>query len=826
MPLLPDLIELSGIASNTTYSTANGTILGVVDGASYDGDDDNTATAIRELNNTDSDGGILTIGGTQFKIFLVTPLSKSQPVTLISGSGTSLNLTGDDGTSQIAFIRAVPLSGIGRTRYFAAVDDSVGDFNVATLQTRGLEFKPGGGDVKINLSSNNNISTETGDVFSGTSGNDRMDGGGGNDSLSGGDGNDTLTGGAGDDTLRGGGGSDSLHGGVGNDLLDGGDGNDLLDGGDGNDTLNGGSLLGGAGDDLLDGGIGNDTVDGGAGQDTLYGGDGHDSLSGGAGADFLSGDGGNDTLIGGAGNDTLLGGAGDDRLDGGEDDDRLEGGDGNDTLIGWNGNDTLLGGDGQDSMHGGDGNDFLRGDAGDDTLFGGMGNDTLQGGLGNDLLDAGEGDDFAEGGDGNDTLIGWSGNDTLIGGDGNDSMSGGTGNDFLRGDAGNDTLSGGDGNDTLQGVSGDDYLEGGAGDDLLEGDGGDDWLHGGDGNDTLSGGDGNDTLAGGAGADVLTGGEGDDTFLHTPDGDVDTFTDFNVGNSGSIRDGDRTNNDFIDLSKYYDNLSELRADLADDCILNQSNKTDTKGRVVDYSNNDSLLVNGSGGIKLVGVAPEDLTGDNTGVPCFTRGTHIRTPAGEVELQDLSVGDTVTTLDEGPLPVAWIGHRSLTSADLLARPELRPILIPAGALGEELPLRDLRVSPQHRVLVRSRIAMRMFDQPEVLVAAKHLVGTAGIAVDDSLLPVEYWHVMFEGHQVILSEGALTESLFTGPEALAAVGAEARREIEQLFPHLVDQAPVPARQLIGGRAGRSMAGRHKKNRVAICSSRWRCDGPSGA
>ncbi|WP_042253014.1 hypothetical protein [Paracoccus sp. PAMC 22219] len=58
MPYINDLIELSGIASNTTYTTTNGSIIGVVDGATYTGDDDNTATAVTELNNTDADGGI------------------------------------------------------------------------------------------------------------------------------------------------------------------------------------------------------------------------------------------------------------------------------------------------------------------------------------------------------------------------------------------------------------------------------------------------------------------------------------------------------------------------------------------------------------------------------------------------------------------------------------------------------------------------------------------------------------------------------------------------------------------------------------------------
>jgi Ca2+-binding RTX toxin-like protein len=61
----------------------------------------------------------------------------------------------------------------------------------------------------------------------------------------------------------------------------------------------------------------------------------------------------------------------------------------------------------------------------------------------------------------------------------------------------------------------------------------------------------------------------------------DTITDFSAGTPGTIGDGDTANNDFVDLSALYENLSELYADQVDDGILNQSNMTDSKGRAVD-----------------------------------------------------------------------------------------------------------------------------------------------------------------------------------------------------------------------------------------------------
>ena len=108
---------------------------------------------------------------------------------------------------------------------------------------------------------------------------------------------------------------------------------------------------------------------------------------------------------------------------------------------------------------------------------------------------------------------------------------------------------------------------------------------------------------------------------------------------------------------------------------------------------------------------------NTVVPCFTSGTQIETPNGPRAVETLSVGDEVLTLDHGPQHIRWIGTRHLSRDDLIAKHKLLPVRIKAGALGNGLPHRDLLVSPQHRMLVRSAIAVRMFDAKEVLVPAR-------------------------------------------------------------------------------------------------------------
>lgn len=162
---LYDLIELSGISANTTYTTAaggGGDILGLVDNATYtDTSGLNTATEIIEINDTtDADNGTLTIDGVTYDIDIYTPNSTNYAdrVTITYNNGASTaELYGDSGLSQIAWIVATPQGG-GPTRYFTAIQDDVGNLpDITSIQVRGLDTDPAGDDVKINLDQNNTV---------------------------------------------------------------------------------------------------------------------------------------------------------------------------------------------------------------------------------------------------------------------------------------------------------------------------------------------------------------------------------------------------------------------------------------------------------------------------------------------------------------------------------------------------------------------------------------------------------------------------------------------------------------------------------------------
>lgn len=199
--------------------------------------------------------------------------------------------------------------------------------------------------------------------------------------------------------------------------------------------------------------------------------------------------------------------------------------------------------------------------------------------------------------------------------------------------------------------------------------------------------------------------------------------------------------------------------------------------------------------------------------CFCRGTKIDTPSGPRAIETCVAGDRILTLDRGVQTLRWIGRRRYPQEVVKRLPNLWPIRIRQGALGGGTPHSDLFVSPQHRVLVRSRIAQRMFGADEVLVAAKHLLAAPGFEVLSEPSEVEYFHLMFDRHEVVFANGAAAESLFTGAQAMKSVSAAARAEIFTIFPNLACTGPLArspaARFLVQGRQGRSLARRHLRN-----------------
>ncbi|WBU53207.1 Hint domain-containing protein [Paracoccus sp. SCSIO 75233] len=210
------------------------------------------------------------------------------------------------------------------------------------------------------------------------------------------------------------------------------------------------------------------------------------------------------------------------------------------------------------------------------------------------------------------------------------------------------------------------------------------------------------------------------------------------------------------------------------------------------------------------------------VVCFSRGALIETDTGERAVETLQAGDLVKTLGNGLQPIRWIGHKKLNRAALRKNPKLRPILIRKDALGPGSPRNDLVVSPQHRMLVSSEIVHRVFGENQVLVPACKLLPIDGVSVVEDDAPVEYWHFLCDDHQIVKANGALTETLLLGPEALKTMSGESLEEINAIFPeHSSNDVAVPAAEIADGRRCRKMIARHLKHEKCLIpqiGTRW--------
>lgn len=159
--------------------------------------------------------------------------------------------------------------------------------------------------------------------------------------------------------------------------------------------------------------------------------------------------------------------------------------------------------------------------------------------------------------------------------------------------------------------------------------------------------------------------------------------------------------------------------------------------------------------------------------CFTPGTLIETADGPHPVETLREGDLILTRDHGFQPLRWVARRTVPAAGVLA-----PILIPAGRFGLS---RDLRVSPQHRVLVTGWQAELLTGEPEVLVPARHLLDGDRVrrCVGGT---VTYIHLLFDSHQLVLTQGLWTESFHPGEQGLDTMTEAAREELIAIFPEL--------------------------------------------
>lgn len=174
---------------------------------------------------------------------------------------------------------------------------------------------------------------------------------------------------------------------------------------------------------------------------------------------------------------------------------------------------------------------------------------------------------------------------------------------------------------------------------------------------------------------------------------------------------------------------------------------------------------------VFGVSSSSLDGGTVvtvlSMPCFAAGSRILTQQGEIAVEHLAIGDCVTTVEGEQKPITWIGHRRV---DCRRHPEpgtVWPVRVAAHAFAQNVPHRDLLLSPDHAVFADG-----------VLIPVKHLVNDGSVR-QIPLPQITYFHIALDQHAVILAEGLPAETYLDTGDGGAFANAQGPTALHPVF-----------------------------------------------
>ncbi len=169
---------------------------------------------------------------------------------------------------------------------------------------------------------------------------------------------------------------------------------------------------------------------------------------------------------------------------------------------------------------------------------------------------------------------------------------------------------------------------------------------------------------------------------------------------------------------------------------------------VTYSSGTLTFAGGSFDLSLAAGGTPNVTTTTKGAEfsllCFCTDTHILTPSGERRVQELAVGDMVTTHRGDARRIEWIGSGKVL-ATRGRRNAATPVIVRKGALADNVPCRDLRVTKGHSLYL-----------DDVLIPVEFLVNHRSIVWDDRAQEIALYHIELATHDVLLADGAPAES----------------------------------------------------------------------
>ena len=142
----------------------------------------------------------------------------------------------------------------------------------------------------------------------------------------------------------------------------------------------------------------------------------------------------------------------------------------------------------------------------------------------------------------------------------------------------------------------------------------------------------------------------------------------------------------------------------------------------------------------------------TGCRLLLRGHACPHAVGRKRVEKFQIGDEVMTASGVARPIKWIGRRS----------DIWPLRhgTEIHSAGLHQGRRARRQRAEARLWVSPNHAMYFHDkQGGVLIEAKDLVNGVSIMQAERVEQIEYFHIELETHDVIIAEGALSESSST-------------------------------------------------------------------
>ncbi|MFT8463405.1 Hint domain-containing protein [Acetobacter persici] len=154
-----------------------------------------------------------------------------------------------------------------------------------------------------------------------------------------------------------------------------------------------------------------------------------------------------------------------------------------------------------------------------------------------------------------------------------------------------------------------------------------------------------------------------------------------------------------------------------------------------------------------GVSTSDFHWDtgSSSIVCFLANSMIRTPDGDVAVEDLRIGDQIVAFDwknkkDVLRPVVWVGKARATVRLGLHDDEAGyPVRVLKDAVSDGVPYKDMLITAEHCLFFKGKF-----------VPVRMLVNGASIFYDKSITSYDYYHVETEQHSVITADGMLTES----------------------------------------------------------------------